>query len=136
MTPSTTPPRTQPLMLLLVVAAVVLGITLMHSTPMPPPVDPAIASAVSVDPHAGHVAPTAAAVGECAGDDDCGHHAGLHLCMAIVVMIGLLTYARSRITVPTSVPVLLRRASWLRRRADRAPPWTTPTLSQLSVLRV
>lgn len=56
--------------------------------------------------------------------------------MAVVVILGLLMHTRSRLAVPTPDSGLLRRASWLRRRAERAPPWTTPTLSQLSVLRV
>lgn len=124
-----------------VIAAVLLGMILMHSTPVATPTTTAVAATVhqsTVPPErSGNANLTSSAAGECAGGDHCDHGIGLHLCMAVMAMMGLLTFVRRYLALPTADTGSTRpRASWLRHRLGRAPPWTTPTLAQLSVLRV
>lgn len=137
------PPRApQQLLRLLAVGAVLVGIVLMHSSPILPASQSAHATASSTAsqgyPDIGAAADGLPAVigSGCADGDECGHHTGLHLCMAVVVIAALLVLSRWHLGRVSGDPARAPRLAWLRRRAGRPPPWTTPTLAQLSVLRV
>jgi hypothetical protein len=70
--------------------------------------------------------------------DDCGqHHTGLHGCVFIVTAIATVAGLALLCWIGTRAAGLfapkLRRAC---RRRQRAPPWTVPSLHELSILRV
>lgn len=148
-----TNPRLQQILQLVAVAAVMVGIVLMHSAPLVSPAADSVGhhrvTTSDQQAHA-HESPTAfsggglpaldtmstASAGAGCDDNDCNHHQGLHLCMAVVVVAALLTISRWNLTALGVARELRPRMPWLRHRGGRAPPWTTPTLAQLSVLRV
>ena len=133
------------------VVAVLFGVMLMHSLPAAhPAAHPGGAhtgsAAHAVDIHAqshevsGTVLVRDAGVSPadavpCGGD--CGAHAGMqHLCVAVLTVVAALIVVWSWSVSPITERHLEALASWFRRHPGRAPPWTTPTLAQLSVLRV
>jgi len=52
----------------------------------------------------------------------------VHLCLAVLAAVALAVAVAGNAVAPLMAVV---RAEW-----GRAPPWTTPSLTQLSVLRV
>ncbi|MEU2004614.1 DUF6153 family protein [Rhodococcus sp. NPDC019627] len=142
-----TTPTVQQLLRVTAVVAVLFGVLLMHSSPL---LDHSAAHPTSSESaSAGHVhAHDAAAVPVALGDipvvlagtgcegTDCSDHTGLHLCMSVMTIAAALVLARWYATATTGDTAVPRLRALLRHRAGRAPPWTTPTLAQLSVLRV
>jgi hypothetical protein len=141
----------QQLLRVAAVMAVIFGVLLMHSAPLPghgaqhptvaehpTPAAPDISAHAHAQPH-GPVAVRGDVAAVLAGsgcDPDCTSHAGLHLCMAVVAIAAALVLARWSTLAAATAQTMPRRWAMLRRRAGRAPPWTIPTLAQLSVLRV
>ncbi|AII11187.1 membrane protein (plasmid) [Rhodococcus opacus] len=138
----------QQMLRLAAVGAVLFGILLMHSSPILPSAGDrtgtsAHATGTPAPSHDGSTGPAAVAdtmitmVGAgCESGGDCAHHSGLHLCMAVVAIAAMLVLSRWHVGTVVNDPEIRPRVAWLRRRAGRAPPWTTPTLAQLSVWRV
>ncbi len=140
-------PTMQQLLRVAAVVAVLFGVLLMHSSPL---LDHSAAHPTSSGHDSGahahsHDAATApmtlgdlpvvlAGTG-CEGKD-CSDHTGLHLCMAVMTIAAALVLARWYATATTGEAAVHSLRALLRHRAGRAPPWTTPTLAQLSVLRV
>ncbi|MBC2644849.1 MULTISPECIES: DUF6153 family protein [unclassified Rhodococcus (in: high G+C Gram-positive bacteria)] len=140
-------PTMQHLLRAAAVVAVLFGVLLMHSSPL---LDHSGGHATeSAHDSGGHghshdaaAAPMtlgdlpAALAGTGCEGKDCSDHSGLHLCMAVVTIAAALVLARWYATATTSEAAVHSSRPPLRHRAGRAPPWTTPTLAQLSVLRV
>jgi len=63
-----------------------------------------------------------------AGSTERPSHAAVHLCLAVLAAVALAVAVAGNAVAPLMAVV---RAEW-----GRAPPWTTPSLTQLSVLRV
>ncbi|MFH5227562.1 DUF6153 family protein [Antrihabitans spumae] len=128
------------------VMAVLFGVLFMHSLPLAHPARAHVASAAHVpDGHAhshdasAAIAPTAGVPslqsGQCTGD--CSSHSGMqHLCLAVLTIAAALIVVKSMSPTSTTDHHHHCMASWFRIHSGRAPPWTTPTLAQLSVLRV
>ncbi|EID81375.1 putative membrane protein [Rhodococcus opacus RKJ300 = JCM 13270] len=131
------------------VVAVLFGVLLMHSSPLLDhtgghPTSSGHDSGVHAHSHDAAAAPmpmpledfpVALAGTGCEGGD-CTDHSGLHLCMAVMTIAAALVLARWYATATTGETAVHSLRALLRHRAGRAPPWTTPTLAQLSVLRV
>lgn len=73
-----------------------------------------------------------------AGSTERPSHAAVHLCLAVLAAVALavavavaVKVAQSRADNAVAPLMAVVRAEW-----GRAPPWTTPSLTQLSVLRV
>ncbi len=71
-----------------------------------------------------------------AGSTERPSHAAVHLCLAVIAAVALavavaVKVAQSRAGNAVAPLMAVVRAEW-----GRAPPWTTPSLTQLSVLRV
>ncbi|MBJ8340842.1 hypothetical protein JGU71_18315 [Antrihabitans sp. YC3-6] len=128
------------------VLAVLFGVLFMHSLPLSHPIRAKVASAEPVaDGHA-HSHDVSAAIastggvpslqsGLCTGDCSC--HSGMqHLCLAVLTIAAALIVVKSMSPTSTSDHHHHSVASWFRTHSGRAPPWTVPTLAQLSVLRV
>lgn len=105
----------------------------------PDPVGAVQAAAVEVHPGAapaGAETEPGACSGSCGGHGGPGLHSLAHLCLAVLVgVVGLLV---ARLLVRTH-PGIARRPARRPSNAHadrRVPPWTQPTLAQLSVLRV
>ncbi len=125
------------------VVALLFGVLLMHSLPLAHPA----AGHPPVAVHAGslehsHGAPeadgphSASALAGTRCQGDCSSHGALHMCMAIVSIAAALVIATSLLASASDDRGVEGRSAWLRSHASRAPPWTTPTLAELSVLRV
>lgn len=141
-----TPPTMQQLLRVAAAVAVLFGVLLMHSSPLlddtcghpSPSAHDSGAHAPSHDTAAEPMAlgvPSALAGTGCEVGD-CGDHSGLHLCMAVVTIAAALVIARWYATATSGEIAVHSLRAPLRIQAGRAPPWTTPTLAQLSVLRV
>ncbi|MFD7011340.1 DUF6153 family protein [Rhodococcus jostii] len=141
-------PTMQQLLRVGAILAVLFGVLLMHSSPLLDHTGGhATASAHDAGGH-GHsheaaaepvalmpALPAALAGTGCEGGD-CADHSGLHLCMAVVTIAAALVLARWYATAAAGELTVHSRRAPLLIQAGRAPPWTTPTLAQLSVLRV
>ncbi|PBC35442.1 hypothetical protein CJ179_48540 [Rhodococcus sp. ACS1] len=139
-------PTMQHLLRVAAVVAVLVGVLLMHSSPL---LDHTGGHATesahdsgghghsheAAEPMALGDLPVALAGTGCEGTD-CDDHTGLHLCMAVVTIAAALVIARWYATAAAGEAAVHGLRAPLPIRAGRAPPWTTPTLAQLSVLRV
>ncbi|AWK76761.1 hypothetical protein CBI38_35605 (plasmid) [Rhodococcus oxybenzonivorans] len=143
-------PTMQHLLRVAAVVAVLFSVLLMHSSPLldhsgtPPTASghhsgaPAHAPAHAHDGAAALMdlgAPVVLAGTGCEGTS-CSAHTGLHLCMSVMTIAAALVLARWYATATTGQTAVPGLRALLRHCAGRAPPWTTPTLAQLSVLRV
>ncbi|MFV9454932.1 DUF6153 family protein [Rhodococcus sp. NM-2] len=137
-------PTMQQLLRVAAVVAVLFGVLLMHSSPL---LDHTGGHATeSAHDSGGHghshattaepVALPAALAGTGCEGGDCTDHSGLHLCMAVVTIAAALVLARWYATAAAGELTVHALRAPLPIQAGRAPPWTTPTLAQLSVLRV
>jgi hypothetical protein len=138
------------------VLTVLLGVLLMHSVPMVhPPGDHSVAgahtsSALHPATFPGHHAHSAGAeidgnavlvgarvVFEMGCSDGCSTHSGMTLCMAMVTAAAALMMLRRLLLANRPGADLAHAlARWTGRHASRAPPWATPSLEKLSVLRI
>ncbi|WP_016881517.1 MULTISPECIES: DUF6153 family protein [unclassified Rhodococcus (in: high G+C Gram-positive bacteria)] len=140
-------PTMQQLLRVAAVVAVLFGVLLMHSSPL---LDHTGGHATesahdsgghghshdaAAEPMALDDLPVALAGTGCEGGD-CNDHSGLHLCMAVVTIAAALVLARWYATAAAGEAAVHGLRAPLPIQAGRAPPWTTPTLAQLSVLRV
>lgn len=124
--------------------AVIFGVALMHSLPLAHPAGghtPTAAHTSSLEhSHAAPAADTPRTDPALAGtlcQGDCRTHPVLHMCVAIVTIAAALVVATWLLAYSSADDRRGQgRSAWLRSHASRAPPWTTPTLAQLSVLRV
>lgn len=121
------------------------AVVLMHiglvscSDPQMP--EPASTAAASPAAHTGHaVMEQAAAVGEPhhAGMRSCGEHAMIHGCVFLITafaaaVLALALVARLGVT---GFAAVLPCVYWITGARNRAPPWLTPSLAELSILRV
>ncbi|QTJ70614.1 hypothetical protein HYG77_34550 (plasmid) [Rhodococcus sp. ZPP] len=142
-----TTPTPQHLLRLAAVVAVLFGVLLMHSSPLLDhsgmhPTASGHHSGAPAHAHDGAAVPVAlgdipvALAGTGCEGTDCSDHTGLHLCMSVMTIAAALVLARWYATATTGQTAVPGLRALLRHRAGRAPPWTTPTLAQLSVLRV
>lgn len=73
-------------------------------------------------------------------DDDCGpQHTGLHGCVFVMTAIAIIAALAMLCWIGTRSAVLVTpkiRRSHRRRQRAPPPPWTVPSLHQLSILRV
>ncbi|WKN60401.1 DUF6153 family protein (plasmid) [Rhodococcus opacus] len=140
-------PTMQHLLRVAAVVAVLFGVLLMHSSPLLDhsgghPTSSGHDSGAHTHSHDAAAAPMAlddfpvALAGTGCEGKDCGDHTGLHLCMAVMTIAAALVLARWYATATTGEAALHSLRLPLHIQAGRAPPWTTPTLAQLSVLRV
>ena len=68
----------------------------------------------------------------------CGEHAMIHGCLFLVTAVAAAVVALAlvaRLGV-TGFATMLPCVSWLTGKRNRAPPWLTPSLAELSILRV
>ncbi len=74
---------------------------------------------------------------DCAGGGCAGAHGGMHGCVfilsTIALLFGLVLLYRMAVDRPGTG---LTRPRYLRRRRERAPPWTVLSLAELSILRI
>ncbi|MFG1791832.1 hypothetical protein [Nocardia sp. NPDC049149] len=74
---------------------------------------------------------------DCAGGGCAGAHGGMHGCVfilsTIALLFGLVLLYRMALDRPGTG---LARPRSLRRRRERAPPWTVLSLAELSILRI
>ncbi|ELB90950.1 putative membrane protein [Rhodococcus wratislaviensis IFP 2016] len=140
-------PTMQHLLRVAAVVAVLFGVLLMHSSPLLDhtgghATESAHDSGAHGHSHEAAAAPMAlgdlpvALAGTGCEGTDCGDHTGLHLCMAVMTIAAALVLARWYATAAAGEAAVHGLRAQLRIHAGRAPPWTTPTLAQLSVLRV
>ena len=141
------PPTMQQLLRVAAVVAVLFGVLLMHSSPLLDHTGGHATESVhdsgghghspeaATEPVALSALPAALAGTGCEGGD-CADHSGLHLCMAVVTIAAALVLARWYATAAAGELTVHGLRAPLPIQAGRAPPWTTPTLAQLSVLRV
>ncbi|MDX5961946.1 DUF6153 family protein [Rhodococcus opacus] len=142
-------PTMQQLLRVAAVIAVLFGVLLMHSSPLLDHTGghatesahdsgahaPSHSHEAAAEPVALGALPAALAGTGCEGGV-CTDHSGLHLCMAVVTIAAALVLARWYATATTGEAAVHSLRLSLHIQAGRAPPWTTPTLAQLSVLRV
>jgi hypothetical protein len=121
---------------LLLLVALLGGIVTMHAVTFTLGHDHDAQSAMSATMQhhttAGHADPAPAPC------DDCGQqHTGLHGCVFIMTALATIAGLAMLCWIGTRSAVLvapkIRRSH---RRRQRAPPWTVPSLHQLSILRV
>ncbi|WP_328405985.1 DUF6153 family protein [Nocardia sp. NBC_00403] len=136
MTAQHAPLRASGLPRLLGVLALLAGIIAMHAGVFAVPGEHHMAAAVTTampaDDHG------TAATGTDCGSDGCGDsHGGMHACVFILTAVGLILILvlLYRVTVdrPHLDAAALRNG---RSRRERAPPWTVPSLAELSILRI
>ncbi|WP_406232998.1 DUF6153 family protein [Nocardia sp. NBC_01009] len=136
MTAQHAPLRASGLPRLLGVLALLAGIIAMHAGVFAIPGDHHMAAAVTTampaDDHG------TVATGTDCGSDGCGDsHGGMHACVFILTAVGLalILVLLYRVTVdrPHLDAAALRNS---RPRRERAPPWTVPSLAELSILRI
>ncbi|QHE74246.1 DUF6153 family protein [Rhodococcus sp. WAY2] len=142
-------PTMQQLLRVAAVIAVLFGVLLMHSSLLLDHTGghatesahdsgahaPSHSHEAAAEPVALAALPAALAGTGCEGGD-CTDHSGLHLCMAVVTIAAALVIARWYATAAAGELTVHGLRALLPIRAGRAPPWTTPTLAELSVLRV
>jgi hypothetical protein len=130
------PPRASGLTRLLGVLALLVGIVAMHAgvfaiTPSGHHAMSEVVQAMPADDHG-------VATGTDCGDDGCGNtHGGMHACVFILtaVAVALMLVLLYRIAVDRpGGGVSTPRGQ--RPRRERAPPWTVPSLAELSILRI
>ncbi|ORM37546.1 hypothetical protein BFL43_03910 [Williamsia sp. 1135] len=127
---------------------VLLGVLLMHSVPMvhPPGHGASGATAASavrsdgghhadVDELTAAVAAGSGAVLEMGCSDGCSPHVGMAMCMAVVSVVAALLMVQRLLTYQPAAGAQSHML-WMGRHSSRAPPWATPSLEKLSVLRI
>ena len=129
--------------------AVLVGVLLMHSVPMVhPPAGHGVAgvSTATVTHPASHDHTAladltalgmhgAGVVMDMGCGDGCSPHTGMAMCMAVVSVVATLLMTRRLVAhLPTVGGA--HQMTWTGRYTSRAPPWATPSLEKLSVLRI
>ena len=122
------------------------GIVTMHAAVFaisPAPADHYAAMAMPVGPdtaaHATqHIEPSSIVTGsDCAGDGCASGHGAMHACVFILAAAAftlmLVVLGRCTADYPAGVTPTLRR---IRPKRERSPPWTVPSLAELSILRI
>lgn len=131
---------------------VLLGVLLMHSVPMVhPPTGHTMASASTTtvfhpEGGAGHhadvdeltaaVATGSDVVLEMGCGDDCSPHIGMAMCMAVISVVAALLVTRQLLALRPADDGTRNHTHCRGKHSSRAPPWTTPSLEKLSVLRI
>jgi Family of unknown function (DUF6153) len=143
------PARSSGLFMLCAAFAVLSGVLLMHSVPMvhPPaghmtaganaaaasPV-PLAAEHVSGISTTGHPPSATSQLTGCT--TDCSGHAGMAMCMAVITIASALLMVRRPLANRSGDHAVRPGSALFSRHASRAPPWATPTLEKLSILRI
>ena len=129
---------------------VLLGVLLMHSVPMVHPpsghsaAGPTAVSAIHPDGgHHADVDELTAAVTAGSGvvlemgcSDGCSPHVGMAMCMAVISVVAALLVTRQLLALRPADDGTRNHTHCRGKHSSRAPPWTTPSLEKLSVLRI
>ena len=115
--------------------AVLAGVLLMHSVPM---VHSPGGHSVAAGPMTEHSTPSASGISQIVEScsTHCAGHGGMAMCMAVITIVSALMIIRRLLK---NYSAGLARQSGIGpfgRHASRAPPWATPTLEKLSILRI
>ncbi|HEY9316050.1 DUF6153 family protein [Williamsia sp.] len=143
------PARSSGRLMLCAAFAVLFGVLLMHSVPMvhPPaghmvtganaayaPPVPHAAEHVSAISSTGHPQSAASQLTGCT--TDCSGHAGMAMCMAVITIASALLVVRRLLANRSGDHAGQPGSAQISRHASRAPPWATPSLEKLSILRI
>jgi hypothetical protein len=128
-------PRHSTLLMAGAAFAVMAGVLLMHSVPMVHSPGGHMTSTGSMTEHSTPaVSGISQIVEKCAAN--CSGHAGMAMCMAVITIASALIFVRRLLKHHTAGPSRRWGVGPLGRHASRAPPWVTPTLEKLSILRI
>lgn len=128
-------PRHSTLLMAGAAFAVMAGVLLMHSVPMVHSPGGHMTSTGSITEHSASAASGLSQIVEnCAAN--CSGHSGMAMCMAVITIASALIFVRRLLKHHTAGPSRRCGVGLLGRHASRAPPWATPTLEKLSILRI